>query len=80
MEEKFFKKVKRILALTGAILLALLYACTLIFALTGNPNSMFLFKASILSTIIVPVLLWTYGFVYKLLKSLNDDNQKKGQP
>ena len=48
---------KRILALTGAILIAGMYIATLILALTGSGNTMNLFLLSILLTIMVPLII-----------------------
>lgn len=62
------KLVKRIMAIIGIILLVGMYAATLIFAITGDPKTMNMFKASIFASIVVPVLIWAYGFIYKLLK------------
>ena len=68
------KKVKRILALVGVILLLAMYGSTLFFAITDNSDSMGMFKASIVATIIIPVLLWAYTFIFKLVKK-DDDSQ-----
>lgn len=62
------KKGKRILALVGVILLLAMYASTLVFAIIDNSDSMMMFKASIAATIIIPVLLWAYTLVFKLVK------------
>lgn len=62
------KKVKRILALVGAILLFGMYASTLVFALIDHSSTMGLLKASIACTIIRPVLLYAYTLVYKIAK------------
>ena len=67
------KKAKRILALAGAVLLVCMYACTLIFALMGSPASTGLFKASVAATILVPVLLYVYILVARLLKGSGSD-------
>lgn len=77
------KKVKQILAVIGIILLASLYVSTLIFALIGSSNAMRLFQASIYATVVVPVLIWAYTMVYRLLKdhfSLRDDGEKQPGP
>ncbi|MGN0141926.1 MAG: hypothetical protein ACI4AD_06830 [Roseburia sp.] len=63
------KKVKQILALLGVILLIGLYAATLICALSGSDNYMNLLMASVYATVIVPVLIWAYTFIYRLLKT-----------
>ena len=62
------KKIKQILAIIGIILLVGMYAVTIILALTDDPNTMNAFRASIYCTVIVPVLIWAYSFIYKLLK------------
>ena len=62
------KKVKQILAIIGCILLVSMYIVTLVLAVTDDPNTMNAFRASIYCTIIVPVLIWAYSFIYKLLK------------
>lgn len=69
------KKTKRILALLGAILLFGMYAATLVFALSGSENAESLLMASIGCTIIVPVLLYAYDLVYRVLRGTGvDDN------
>ena len=54
------KKVKRILALAGAMLLFALYASTLIFAFIDSDVSLTFLRASIACTIILPVLIYAY--------------------
>lgn len=74
------KKAKRILALAGAVLLVCMYACTLIFALMGSPASTGLFKASVAATILVPVLLYAYILVARLLKGSGSDEAAAAPP
>ena len=50
------KKIKRILALIGAVFLVSLYIITLILAITDNSASMRMFQASIVATVIIPGL------------------------
>ena len=63
------KKVKQVLAIIGVIVLVGLYISTLVCALSSSPNFMNMFMASVMATVIVPVLLWAYSFIYKLLKN-----------
>ncbi|MGN1164840.1 MAG: hypothetical protein ACI4S2_00245 [Lachnospiraceae bacterium] len=70
------KKSKRILALIGAILLIGMYACTLIFALIGSENATSLLMASIACTIIVPVFIYAYMLVYRVLKGRGCEEEK----
>ena len=65
------KKLQRILAIFGVVLVLALYASTMIFALSESENSIGWFKASIAATIIVPVLLYAYMMIYRYLKNRN---------
>ena len=66
--------MKRIFAIIGVILLVSLYILTLVMALTDNTSTMRMLEASVFATIIIPVLIWTYTFIYRLLKK-KDDSQ-----
>lgn len=61
------KKTQCILAILGIVLLLGLYLSTLVFALLGK-DFFPVFMASLFSSFVVPVLIWAYGFVYKLIK------------
>lgn len=61
------KHLKKILAMTGVILLTGMYLCTLIFAFVDNSYAKNLLMASIFCTIVVPVLLYAYLFLFKLV-------------
>lgn len=60
------KKIKRILAFAGALLLAAMYLATLVTALIDSPLSSRLFKASVAATILIPVLLYAYILIARL--------------
>ena len=70
------KKVKQVLAILLILILIGLYVSTLVFAIIGSERAMVWLKISIYATIVLPVLLWAYGFIYKMIK---DDNEKKGE-
>lgn len=70
------KKIKQILAILGCILLVDLYVSTLVFALIGSEDTMNLFRASVYATVVVPVLIWAYSFIYRLLKNHFGDSKK----
>ncbi len=72
------KKVKRILALIGVLLLTALYIATLICAVTDNSGTMQMFTASVIATVIVPTLIWIYTFIYRLLKDHYGSNSRDG--
>lgn len=70
------KKVKQILALIGVVVLIGLYVSTIFCAVSSSENFMNLLMASIYATVIIPVLLWAYSFIYKLTRKYEDE--KKG--
>ncbi|MFR8169239.1 MAG: hypothetical protein ACLU9Q_00310 [Marvinbryantia sp.] len=70
------KKTKRILALAGAVLLVILYAATLIFALIDSPWAYDMFKICLGMTIILPVLLYAYNLMYRVLKHDDESGEK----
>lgn len=69
------KRTKRLLAGVSALLLFGMYLCTLIFALIGSPDAIRLLKASIACTILLPVLLYAYILVYRILRGKGADEQ-----
>jgi len=66
-------KLKRLLALIGAILLIGMYVSTLIFSLMNGEFAMDMFKVSVVCTIIIPFLLYAFTLIYNVLK----DHRKK---
>lgn len=70
------KKTKRILAIAGVIILAAMYTCTLIFAFTDQSKSQWLIKSSLAATIILPVLLYAYTMVYKLIGKKDEKEEE----
>ena len=82
------KKAKRILALSGVVLLVAMYVATLVFALMDSPNSFMLFKASIYCTIVIPVIVYSGTLIFNNAarkkewkieseeKDVQDDNTK----
>ena len=72
------KKVKQILAMAGVILLVVLYLSTLIFSIIGGELAMGLLRASIFCTVAVPILMYAFMLIYRVLKGRgtpkNDDS------
>ena len=66
-------KAKRIMALVGAIILGAMYILTLVFAITDNPATMNLFKASIVATAVIAVLIWAFIMITRLLKNRREE-------
>ena len=55
---------KQIVAIIGIILLVLLYLVTLILAFIDTTATNTLFPICLISTIVIPVLIWIYTWLY----------------
>lgn len=73
------KKTKRILAFTGALLLICMYLCTLAAALVNFSWANDLLKASVAGTILIPVLLYGYILIARLLSNNSEDEDKHNE-
>lgn len=69
MKNKKSDKIKRILAASGAFLLFAMYALTLVFALIDHSATKGLLKASIACTVILPVLLYAFALVQRIINN-----------
>ena len=69
------KKVKQILAILGIVVLLSLYVITLVCAIVDNSNTMRMFQASIVASFIIPVLIWAYSFVYKMVRKNHEQKE-----
>lgn len=71
------KNAKRIFAILGVIILFGLYAATLVFALIDSPFTLKALKVSVGLTVIIPVLLWIYMWLFRQMeqrrKSMQND-------
>ncbi len=63
------KKLRRVTALIGVIALLALYVYTLVLAIAGSEQTMNMLITAIVATAVLPTLLWTYSFIYRLLKN-----------
>ncbi len=59
------KKIKRIAALLGVILLLGMYGATLVSAFLATPATWELFLASVVATVMIPILLYVLQLIYK---------------
>lgn len=67
------KKVKQILAIIGVIILVGLYVSTIVCAVSASENFMNMLMTSIYASVIIPVLIWAYSFIYKLIKKDSEE-------
>lgn len=72
------KNIRRIIAFIGVILLVLLYVSTLIFALFNSPLTASFFKASLVLTIVLPIVIYLITMAMKngtdLFEEVEDDS------
>lgn len=68
------KKVKRIMAWVGIIVLLGMYLTTLIMALLATPATGTMFIACIVATIMVPILFYFIQFIYHLIFPSEDES------
>lgn len=66
------KKTKRVAAMTGVILLVALYLLTLISAFFAKEYSGGLFLACLFSTFVIPVMIYAYMLIYRLVHKKDD--------
>ncbi len=71
-------KMKRFLSLTGVVLLLALYLLTFILAIADNSASLQLFYASVVATILIPILIWGYTLIYRLFNKENKEDNRQG--
>jgi heme/copper-type cytochrome/quinol oxidase subunit 2 len=74
------KKIKRILALLVVILLLSLYALTFFASLTASPNQNALFMASLYCTVVVPIMIFAYTLVYRIVKRRAKEDYYNNKP
>lgn len=74
------KKGKRILALAGVVFIIGLYLVTLVSAVLATPATKDFFRISLTATIIIPLIIYIYMLVYRLLsKNRQDDDKEQEQ-
>ena len=73
------KRVKKVLAILGVVILVALYLTTLVSAIFATPATKDFFKASLLATIMIPILLYVYLLICRLVtgKVDEDDLERK---
>ena len=61
------RTAKQIAALIGVALLVLLYVLLLVFALFDFEGRELLFRACLIGTVAIPILIWIYMYLYDKL-------------
>lgn len=68
-------KLKKIFAIAGVVILLGMYLLTFISAILATPNTHSLFLGSLAATIIIPIFLYAYMLIYKVVYK-NRENQE----
>lgn len=71
------QKSKRILAIIGIVILVGLYVVSLISAFFATEASATLFKVSIFSTIIIPILIYIYMMLCRVFRPKDNNNAQQ---
>lgn len=66
------RTAKQIAALLGIAFLVLLYVLLLVFAIFDFKGSALLFRACLIGTVTIPILIWIYMYLYDKLKQNRD--------
>ncbi|MBR1743190.1 MAG: hypothetical protein IJ733_15240 [Lachnospiraceae bacterium] len=61
------KKLKRILAWIAVVILVGLYITTVVMAILVTPNTVHMFRTSVMATIMVPIMMYVVLFLYRLI-------------
>lgn len=70
------KKMKRIMAWAGIIILAGLYLITFLLGILGNENTKGMLMASIICTVIVPCLMYGMMLIAKVFNKTDDSSHE----
>lgn len=68
-----YQKIKRILALGAVVIILLLYAATFILSLLPGDGAKDFLMVSIVATVVIPVLLYIYLWLFRLFKGDHKD-------
>ena len=73
------KKAKQILAILGIVLILGVNILLVITAFGATEDNTNIFNAAIVTVVLVPVLLWVYLYIFKLIKKNNEDKKEEKQ-
>ena len=68
-----YQKLKRILSLTAVVIILLLYAVTFVLSFLQGDQAKDLLMVSIVATVVIPVLLYIYLWLFRLFKGDGKD-------
>ena len=68
-------KMKQVLAILGIVLILGLNLFLVFAAGTASEDGMGFFGGAVVAVVMVPILLWIYMYVFKLIKKRNEDKE-----
>lgn len=69
------KKTKQILAILGIVLILAVNVLLIVTAGGSSEENSNAFNGAIVAVVLVPVLLWIYLYIYKLMKQKSDNKE-----
>lgn len=70
------KNMKQILAILGIVLILGLNLFLVFAAGTASEDGMGMFGGAIVAVVMIPILLWIYLYIFKMIKKRNEDKEK----
>ena len=67
------KKIKQLLAILGIVLILGLNVFLVFAAGTASEDGMGMFGGAVVALIMIPILLWIYLYIYKMMKKRRED-------
>lgn len=69
------KKAKQILAILGIVLILGLNIFVVFAAGTAGEDGMGLFGGAVVAMVMIPILLWIYLYIFKLIKKRDEEKE-----
>lgn len=73
------KKLKRVTALGAVIVLAGMYGISLVAAIMARPDAMEFFKVSVILTLFLPILIYCFWFICRMVTGKGETAEEKGK-
>ena len=69
------KNIKQILAIAGIVLILGLNVLLVFAAGPASEDGMGMFGGAVVAVVMVPILLWIYMYIFKLIKKRNEEKE-----
>ena len=71
------KNIKQILAIFGIVLIVGLNILLVFAAGTASEDGMGMFGGAVVAVVMIPILLWIYLYIFKLIKKRQEDKENE---